>query len=123
MATTGSTTRMLIDQELANVRLSLAGRDALGSVQARLARAAENFESQSKLRANTLKTLGEQRSEFQEVAAEKRVVGESAMAYLYDHTATLFLVNPQGELEVQYLYGTNYRNIVSDVSLILNANS
>lgn len=54
------------------------------------------------------------------VVAEKRVLGESALSYLYDHTATLFLINPQGELEVQYLYGTSYRNIVNDVRLILD---
>lgn len=54
------------------------------------------------------------------VVAEKRILGESALSYLYDHTATLFLINPQGELEVQYLYGTPYRNIVNDVRLILD---
>ena len=54
------------------------------------------------------------------VVAEKRVVGESALAYLYDHTATLFLINPQGQLEVQYLYGTPYQKIVHDVRLILD---
>ena len=31
------------------------------------------------------------------VVAERRVIGESALAYLYDLTATLFLINPQGE--------------------------
>jgi protein SCO1 len=55
------------------------------------------------------------------VVAEKRVVGESALAYLYDHTASLFLVGANGELEVQYLYGTPYRDIVHDVRLILES--
>lgn len=54
------------------------------------------------------------------VVAERRSIGESALSYLYDHTATLFLINPQGELEVQYLYGTPYQNIVNDVRLILD---
>ncbi len=53
------------------------------------------------------------------VVAEKRFLGESEFAYLVDHTATLFLINPQGQLEVQYLYGTPYGNIVHDVNLIL----
>jgi protein SCO1 len=53
------------------------------------------------------------------VVAEKREVGESALAYLYDHTASLFLVGPDGELEVQYLYGTSYRDIVHDIRLML----
>jgi len=51
--------------------------------------------------------------------AERRFVGDGPLAYLVDHTATLFLINPQGQLEVQYLYGTHYSNIVHDVSLIL----
>jgi len=55
--------------------------------------------------------------------AEKRILGESALAYLYDHTATLFLINPKGELEVQYLYGTPYGKIVHDVQLILDSDS
>ena len=55
------------------------------------------------------------------IVAEKRILGESALAYLYDHTATLFLINPKGELEVQYLYGTPYRIIVNDLRLILDA--
>ena len=54
------------------------------------------------------------------VVAERRSIGESALSYLYDHTATLFLINPQGELEVQYLYGTPHRNIVNDVRVILD---
>jgi len=57
------------------------------------------------------------------VVAQKQVVGESALSYLYDHTATLFLINPQGQLEVQYLYGTPYTNIVADVQRILDANN
>jgi protein SCO1 len=54
------------------------------------------------------------------VVAEKQVLGDSALAYLYDHTATLFLINPKGELEVQYLFGTPYRSIVNDVSVMLD---
>lgn len=55
------------------------------------------------------------------VVAERRAIDESGSIYLYDHTATLFLINPQGQLEVQYLYGTPYDNIVNDVNLILDA--
>jgi len=55
------------------------------------------------------------------VVAEKRIVGESALSYLYDHTATLFLINAEGELAVQYLYGTPYTSIVHDVRLMLDA--
>ena len=52
------------------------------------------------------------------VVAEKRVVGESELSYLFDHTASVFLIGPNGELEAQYLYGTNYRDIVHDLRLI-----
>lgn len=53
------------------------------------------------------------------VVAEKRVVDESALAYLIDHTASLFLIGPDGRLQAQYLYGTDYLDIVHDVRLIL----
>lgn len=53
------------------------------------------------------------------IVAERRSIGESALAYLYDHTATLFLIGPTGRLEVQYLYGTPYQDIVHDLRLIL----
>lgn len=52
------------------------------------------------------------------VIAEKQVVGDSALSYLYDHTASLFLIGPTGQLEGQYLYGTGYRDIVHDLQLI-----
>jgi protein SCO1/2 len=63
-------------------------------------------------------TLQQMMSEFG-VVAEKRQVGESALSYLVDHTASVFLVGPDGRLQAQYLYGTNYRDIVHDVERIL----
>lgn len=57
------------------------------------------------------------------VVAEKRIVGESALSYLFDHTASIFLIGPDGKLEAQYLYGTDYRDIVHDVQLILESRS
>lgn len=62
--------------------------------------------------------LQQMMSEFG-VVAEKRQVGESALSYLVDHTASVFLVGPDGRLQAQYLYGTNYRDIVHDVEQIL----
>ena len=35
------------------------------------------------------------------VVAEKRIVGESALSYLFDHTASIFLIGPDGELEAR----------------------
>lgn len=53
------------------------------------------------------------------VVATKRIVGESALSYLMDHTASVFLIDSSGKLRMQYLYGTNYRDIVHDLQLIL----
>lgn len=55
------------------------------------------------------------------VVAEKRQVGESALSYLIDHTASVFLIGPDGALEAQYLYGTDYRDIVHDLRLLLES--
>lgn len=55
------------------------------------------------------------------VVAEKQVVGESALSYLIDHTASLFLIGPDGKLQVQYLYGTDRRDIIHDLQLILDS--
>ncbi len=55
------------------------------------------------------------------VVVQKQQVGDSALSYLIDHTASLFLIGPDGRLQAQYLYGTNYRDIVHDVRLILES--
>lgn len=55
------------------------------------------------------------------VKATRRVVGESALSYLIDHTASIFLVGPQGRLVEQFLYGTRYQDIVHDINLILSS--
>jgi len=53
------------------------------------------------------------------VTAQRRQLGESALSYLIDHTASVFLIGPDGRLQAQYLYGTDYRDIVHDLELIL----
>lgn len=53
------------------------------------------------------------------VVAKKQQVGDSALAYLVDHTASVFLIGPDGRLQAQYLYGTDYKDILHDVQLIL----
>jgi protein SCO1 len=53
------------------------------------------------------------------VVAERQQLGDSPLSYLIDHTASLFLIGPDGRLQVQYLYGTNFRDILHDVRLIL----
>jgi len=55
------------------------------------------------------------------VVAEKRQVGDSAMSYLIDHTASVFLIDAQGNFRVQFLYGTDYRDIVHDVRIVMQS--
>lgn len=55
------------------------------------------------------------------VVAEKRQVGDSALSYLIDHTASLFLIDSQGNFRVQFLYGTDYRDIVHDVRIVMQS--
>ncbi len=53
------------------------------------------------------------------VVAERRQVGDSPLSYLIDHTASVFLITANGELKVQYLYGTDYHDILADLRTIL----
>ncbi len=55
------------------------------------------------------------------VVANRREVGSSAMSYLFDHTASIFLIGPDGRLEAQYLYGTSPQVLIHDVELILES--
>lgn len=66
---------------------------------------------------DTLQTV---MSEFG-VIATKEFVGDSPLSYLIDHTATVFLIGPDGRLQSQYLYGTDYRTILHDVEIVLDA--
>jgi protein SCO1/2 len=55
------------------------------------------------------------------VVAQRQQLADSPLSYLIDHTASLFLIGPDGRLQVQYLYGTNYRDIVHDLRIIMDA--
>jgi protein SCO1/2 len=55
------------------------------------------------------------------IVAERVSVGESAQSYLYDHTASIFLIGVDGTLQGQYLYGTDHRDIAADLRLLLDA--
>lgn len=45
---------------------------------------------------------------------------DSATGYLLDHTALIYLVDPQGRLRVSYPYGTDPALIAQDVRYLLN---
>lgn len=55
------------------------------------------------------------------VVANRRQLGDSPMAYSIDHTASVFLIAPDGRLQSMYLYGTDHRVITHDVNVILQA--
>lgn len=57
------------------------------------------------------------------VVAVRRQLGDSALSYLIDHTASVFLINADGQLAVQYLYGTPYQDIRDDLRLMLQSQS
>lgn len=53
------------------------------------------------------------------VVAERRQLGDSPLSYLIDHTASVFLITADGQLKVQYLYGTDHRDILADLKTLL----
>lgn len=53
------------------------------------------------------------------IVAVRRQLADSPLSYLIDHTVSIFLIGPDGRLQAQYLYGTDYRDILHDVRLIL----
>lgn len=44
---------------------------------------------------------------------------DSSLGYLMDHTASVFLVGPDGKLWEQFLFGTSYADIANDVEFII----
>ncbi len=54
------------------------------------------------------------------VVAIRRQVGESALSYLMDHTASIFLVNQEGLLISQFIFGLGADDILHDVELLLD---
>jgi protein SCO1 len=69
------------------------------------------------VRSDDAAALGEVLENFG-VSAESRQV-ESSLGYLIDHTASVFVVGPDGALVEQFLYGTPYKDIAHDVALLI----
>jgi protein SCO1/2 len=53
------------------------------------------------------------------VVAERREV-DSALEYLMDHSATVFMVSPDGRLLAQYPFGVPYTEIAHDVQVMMD---
>jgi protein SCO1/2 len=54
------------------------------------------------------------------IYAAKVPLAESTTAYTMDHTARLFLIDPQGRMRLSYAYGTPAEDILQDVTHLLN---
>lgn len=54
------------------------------------------------------------------VQVRKVDLPDSALKYTIEHTASVFLIAPDGKLLEQFLYGTPYKDIAEDVRLILS---
>jgi protein SCO1 len=52
--------------------------------------------------------------------ASRREVEGSALGYMMDHTASVFLVTSDGNLQEQFLFGTAYQDIVHDMRELLH---
>lgn len=55
------------------------------------------------------------------VTATKRQMGELPSSYLVDHTASIFIIGADGKLLGQYLYGTPFEDIQSDLQKFLKS--
>ncbi len=72
------------------------------------------------VRADDADTLRQVMQQFGATAA-RRQVGDSPLSYTMDHTASIFLIGPDQQLLAQYLYGTDYHDILNDVQTILQS--
>jgi protein SCO1/2 len=53
------------------------------------------------------------------VVAEKRVVAGTSAAYLIDHSAFVYLVDPAGQLRVMFPFGMSIDDMVHDIKALL----
>jgi len=60
------------------------------------------------------------RDQFGFVAIRQQM-GDNPNNYLIDHTASVFLINPDGELYAQYLFGTDPRDMTTDMRVLLDS--
>ena len=53
------------------------------------------------------------------VVAEKRVVPGTAAAYLIDHSALVYVIDPQGRLRLTFPFGLSIDDMTHDIKLLL----
>ncbi len=54
------------------------------------------------------------------VVATRREV-DSPLVYMIDHTASVFLIDPEGRLLIQFVYGTTAQDMAHDIEIILTS--
>jgi protein SCO1/2 len=54
------------------------------------------------------------------VVAEKRVVPGTSAAYLIDHSAFVYIVDPDGQLRLMFPFGMAIEDMVHDIKLLLH---
>jgi protein SCO1/2 len=54
------------------------------------------------------------------VVAEKRVVAGTSAAYLIDHSAFVYVIDPAGQLRVMFPFGMTIDDMVHDLKLLLH---
>ena len=109
-----------LDQPAAQVKVVFVSVDPERDTLENMTRYTNAFHADfiaARTEGDTLKALMQQFG----VTAERRQVADSPLSYLIDHTASIFLIAPDGRLLAQYLYGTDYRDILHDVQAILQA--
>lgn len=55
------------------------------------------------------------------VVAEKEELSDSALGYVVNHTARVFLVDPEGNLKLSYRFGTEPADVLADVQYLLRS--
>ena len=63
-------------------------------------------------------TLGQARKAYG-VVAEKRVVSGTAATYLIDHSALVYVIDPQGRLRLTFPFGLSVDDMTHDIKLLL----
>jgi protein SCO1/2 len=53
------------------------------------------------------------------VTARKRVVAGTAAAYLVDHSAFIYVVDPEGQLRLMFPFGTSLDTMTHDIQLLM----
>lgn len=118
--TLSEATRVLEDLGSSDVRFALITVDPERDTPDQLASYTANFHPAIVGLTGDPGALAAVQAEYG-VVAERQDLEGSAIGYIINHTARLFLVDQQGNLRLSYAYGTPTADIESDVRQLLKA--